>query len=228
MKRITLDGIMALHPCADYPRDRVAQLMAGRESVTARDVLGASIPAEDKLWLVLREEILDARTLRELACDFAQAALDAYGGDEKSQQAIDLALGAAAGVVDASTLEAAWAAAGEAAWAAEAAAREAARAAGAARAAAGAAAWEAAREAARAAWAAAGAAAWGARAAGAAAGAAGAAAGAAGAAAGAAAWGAGAAEEAAWGARAAEEAARAAARAAQVTHVLAVFRRAGQ
>ena len=121
MKSITLDEIMDLYPCGEYSRERIAKLMGRRKSVTALDVLAADIPDGDRLWLVLRPELLDERTLRELACDFAQSALERHGnGDIRSQQAVDMALGYAAGVVCADDMAEVRADARYAAWAAEA------------------------------------------------------------------------------------------------------------
>ena len=47
---ITVDEIMACCPCADYPRERVAELCGS--GVTAAQVLAADIPNEDKHWLL--------------------------------------------------------------------------------------------------------------------------------------------------------------------------------
>jgi hypothetical protein len=49
-------------------------------------------PAGDRLWLLLREEIVPAATLHGLACDFAEATLhiyeERYPGDSRPRDAI--------------------------------------------------------------------------------------------------------------------------------------------
>lgn len=53
---VTLDQIMAWGPC--YTRDKVHELMQGREHVTAIDILDTSIPRGDKLWAICHPELL--------------------------------------------------------------------------------------------------------------------------------------------------------------------------
>ncbi|MFA4944899.1 MAG: hypothetical protein WC789_09395 [Lentisphaeria bacterium] len=174
--RITVERILSWHPCDRYDEARLRKLFGRRESVTVGEVLRCRrVPPVDRLWLVLREEVLPAAVLREFAATCAVRALEQYGAALTAEQmdaclwACDVAsaiaagadipeeeraaAGAAAGAAawdaaGAAAWDAAWAAAWDAAWAA---ARDAAWAA--AGAAAGAAAWDAA-------WAAAGAAAW--------------------------------------------------------------------
>ena len=49
---VTVDAVMATRPC--YTRERVVQLFAGRESLTPNDIVGLPIPAQDRLWVLLR------------------------------------------------------------------------------------------------------------------------------------------------------------------------------
>jgi hypothetical protein len=144
--------------------------------LTPLQILELDIPADDRLWVVLREAVIPARALRLLACKWAREALAVAGNpDPRSVDAVDcaerLARGeatteewaaardAARDAARAAARAAAWAAASDAAWAAgsdaawaaasdaaRAAARDAAR--DAARAAARAAAWAAASDAA--------------------------------------------------------------------------------
>jgi|GEM_PF-1096268 len=74
-KTVTLDEIMAWDPCEEYPRERVAKLMGGKQSVTALEMLKWRIPAKDRLWGVLRNDFFTDAQLWELACQFAEDAL---------------------------------------------------------------------------------------------------------------------------------------------------------
>ena len=153
---ITVADIRGWKPCFD-PTEYVAEDWQG----TALDVLRVNeCPAEDRLWVVLRDQCIDARTLRLFAVLCARRALAQLDNpDPRSVTACDVAERYANGEATAKELEAAWytacdaarAAAWDTAWdAAWAAACDAARAA------AWAAAWDAAWDAAwAAAWAAA-------------------------------------------------------------------------
>jgi hypothetical protein len=149
---------------ACYTDERIAELVPA-EGLTPIQILDANCPAEDRLWVILREAIIPAKELRLLACKWAREALALVPNpDPRSVAAIEVAERFARGKATQSELAAAWAAARAAAraaaWAAaSAAASDAAWAAAsdAAWAAASAAAWAAARAAA---WAAASAAAW--------------------------------------------------------------------
>jgi len=179
MKTATINDVMNWGPCQPdeenegYPRQRVINLFDGRERLSALDMLRLDIPAEDRMWAVLREDLIDARALHLLACDFAERAMSRIDNpDPRSIKAIEIKRLWVDGKATDGDLAAAWDAARTAAWdAARGAAWDAAKnAAGvAARAAAGAAAraaaWVAAGDAARAAaggaaWDAAWAAAW--------------------------------------------------------------------
>jgi hypothetical protein len=75
MLSITIDDLMSWNPCAEYPKARVNELFAGAERVTTLDILDWDIPAKDRLWGVLHEELIPAPLLHELACQFAEHAL---------------------------------------------------------------------------------------------------------------------------------------------------------
>ena len=139
---VTLDQVMAWHPC--YDREKVETLFAGRETLTANDILDLPIPAKDKLWAVLREEVIPAPILHEFACRCVEQALELAGNpDPRSMAAIDAKRAWLRGEISdqelAAARDAARAAASDAARAASAAAR----------ATAWTAAWAAARDAAR-------------------------------------------------------------------------------
>ncbi len=159
-KTITMEDVLEWGPCTEYDLALLKALADGRRSLTPLEVLALDILIADRLWVVLREELLPAKQLRLFACRCADRAFrtERVAGrepDERSVNAVRIARRFAAGKATDTELAAAWAAAGAAAWAAAgaaagAAARAAARAAAgaAARAAAGAAAGAAARAAA--------------------------------------------------------------------------------
>jgi hypothetical protein len=157
MKTITLADVRSWRPCYDPAK----WLPQGETdwSGTALDILDRKqVPAADRLWAVLRREVLDDATLRLCACAIVRETPLGDGRrvwdlltDDRSRRVVEVVEQYARGEASDAELAAAGAAAWAAAWAA---ARAAARAAGAA-------AWAAARAAARAAWAAA----WAARAA---------------------------------------------------------------
>jgi hypothetical protein len=157
----TIQDLIGWKPCSGYSEARIHELANGRESFTALDVLDLDIPWLDKLWAVLRPELIDDRTLRLSACAFARFTPLRDGRttwdlltDQRLRTAIEVSerfaigeatqdeLDAARAAAWDAARDAAWDAARDAAWdAAWAAAWDAARAA----------AWDAARDAARAA-----------------------------------------------------------------------------
>jgi hypothetical protein len=73
MLTVTMDQVLSWEPC--YSREQIGTLFAGRERITALDVLSMDIPVEDHLWAVLREELISPRTLRLFAVWCARQAL---------------------------------------------------------------------------------------------------------------------------------------------------------
>jgi len=127
----TVDDIMALGTCEDYPRERVAKLWAGRDALSATEIAKLNIYPEDRLWAL--EALMDSDATRRLwACDVAEAALALVGDpDPRSVAAIEVArryargeateyeLAAAASAARAAAFHAAWSArsaAHDAAW----------------------------------------------------------------------------------------------------------------
>ena len=51
---ITLEQVRAWCPCPDYTDERLAELAAGRESITVDEALDLPIPARDRVWLLTR------------------------------------------------------------------------------------------------------------------------------------------------------------------------------
>ena len=51
----TVDDIMGMLPCDDYPREAVESFSGGRERVTPREVAECeAVPLEDRIWLLVR------------------------------------------------------------------------------------------------------------------------------------------------------------------------------
>ena len=153
MNSITYEEFLEFGPCyLDDPKEKALMdsIAQRQDRWTALDILELEeIPDEDKLWCVLREELIEPEKLHEFACRCAERALSRIEHpDPRSVAAIEAKRAWMKGEISDAELASAWAAA----WAAvRAAAWDAARAAT----------WDAAWDAARAAaWAAVSAAAW--------------------------------------------------------------------
>lgn len=70
----TLERMQSAYPHY-HERDRLAILTSGRESITALECLDLPISDADKLWLVLRPELIDLETVESLAHEFCDAVL---------------------------------------------------------------------------------------------------------------------------------------------------------
>jgi len=91
---VTVEQILLWKPCDEYTHDIITGLFAGREQLSALDILELDIPAADKSWTVLREELIPANILHEFACRCAENALvqarkTGYELDPRGQMAID-------------------------------------------------------------------------------------------------------------------------------------------
>ena len=76
LRRITVARVMSWKPCPGWPRERVEAIFVGRSSMTPIEFTELEdVPAKDRLWLVLREEVIPARELRLIACWSAERAL---------------------------------------------------------------------------------------------------------------------------------------------------------
>jgi len=173
MKSVTVYEIIVWGPCdPPYSPEYVRELAGGKTDWTALEILDLDIPPADRLWVVLRPELIEEHVLHTFGCDCAEWALEnerqhgrephpdswkavevkrAWIRSEASDEELAAARSDARSVAWATAGTAAWTAARAAAWdAAGAAAWDAAWDAAwtAAGAAAGAAAWDAARAAA--------------------------------------------------------------------------------
>ena len=125
MLSVTVDTILSWNPCWLNEPDGEARVRAALaplgDEITALGVLGLDISAEDRLWVVLREELIPARTLRLFACDCARRALERERSagrepDPRSWTAVEVAERYARGEATEDDLAAARAAARAAAW----------------------------------------------------------------------------------------------------------------
>ena len=98
MKTITYEDFVSFKPCwlidGETRIKHAAQLSRYRkmrDKWSAIDILRLDdVDAEDRLWLVLREELIDAPILREFACRCAERALSRIDKpDERSVAAIE-------------------------------------------------------------------------------------------------------------------------------------------
>ena len=117
---ITIADILGLNPWAEYTRDRLETIFAGRESLTAIDVCDlAGVPTADKLWLLLRGPLFTKQELRLFAARWADRVLPIFErdrpGDSRPRNCIATARRYALGEATAGELAAARAAAWDAA-----------------------------------------------------------------------------------------------------------------
>lgn len=121
MKEVTYEQVLAMDPCwcsTEKGRRRLkryADKLGGK--ATALDILHLSrVSAADRLWLVLREDFVEAAMLHEFACRCAERELTQAGvTDRRSWDAIEAKRGWLRGNVSDEQLAAAWAAASAAA-----------------------------------------------------------------------------------------------------------------
>ena len=112
---ITTEQIMSWRPCGRYDESIVSGLIG--DGKTPLEITELMIPAEDRLWVLLRQDIIPEIQLHSLACDFAQA-VSHLNQDPRVQAAIDAKRKWIVGQISDEELEAARAAARAAAWAA--------------------------------------------------------------------------------------------------------------
>jgi hypothetical protein len=82
---------MAAKQCEEYPRSRVEELWAGRETLTAEEIAALDIRVEDRLWAIIAC-YLDDRQRLLFACDCADQALRLVATpDPRSVEAVAVA-----------------------------------------------------------------------------------------------------------------------------------------
>lgn len=124
MKSITYEEFLEFGPCyLDDPKEKALMdsIAQRQDRWTALDILELEeIPDEDKLWCVLREELIEPEKLHEFACVCAERALRRVENpDPRSVAAIEAKRAWMKGEISDAELAAARAAARAAAWAAE-------------------------------------------------------------------------------------------------------------
>ena len=93
-KQLTVDDIMEWVMCKEWSREKVQEKFGKRKTVTPLQLAGAEgVSAQDKLWILLRPEIIPKKELQFLACDFAEDVLPIfekeYPDDKRLRQAIE-------------------------------------------------------------------------------------------------------------------------------------------
>ena len=104
--KITRDLLRLWGAC--YDDARIDELVP-EAGLTPLEIALDNVPVEDRLWVLLREELIPARDLRLLACGWAEAACKAAGwNDERSLAAIAVGWRHAVGEATEDELAAAW------------------------------------------------------------------------------------------------------------------------
>ena len=107
LTEITLADIEPWVRCSSEPHEKYSEdnlrLLAGGDSITPLAVCDLPIPDEDKLWVLLRPEIISEKRLRLLAALIAEHVLhifeDQFPGDNRSRNVIEAARAFARGEI---------------------------------------------------------------------------------------------------------------------------------
>ena len=62
--------ILSFNPCPSQTRDNLDTLMEGNERIDVEFILNVGVPADHKLWLILRPELLPIETLEKIRAAF--------------------------------------------------------------------------------------------------------------------------------------------------------------
>jgi len=118
MKTWTIDEMRAEHPCAEYGRARIADLWAGRESLTVGEILVLDIRASHRTWVACRPGALAHEMRRRWLDGIATRAVTTHarhcGVPAVEQWAVqwldgtDRTVGAAEAAAEAAARAAAW------------------------------------------------------------------------------------------------------------------------
>lgn len=114
ISRMTVEEVCALDHCYDSSAD-IHALAGGQDTWSALEILDhPDVPFDDKLWLVLREDLIPAPMLHEIACRFAETVSHLWE-DPRCRAAVDAKRAWLRGEIDDVELAAAREAAGDAA-----------------------------------------------------------------------------------------------------------------
>ena len=69
MLTVSIADVLSFNPCESESAARMEELFAGRERISALDILAMDIPDEHKYWLILRPELIDEATLTLIKTD---------------------------------------------------------------------------------------------------------------------------------------------------------------
>lgn len=73
MKYVTIEQILDLPRCHDYPPDRVRELFGGRKRVALTTISGSKLPSFDRLWVLTA--LMNPKDQRLFACECASRVL---------------------------------------------------------------------------------------------------------------------------------------------------------
>jgi len=77
--KITIDQILAWDPCVYYDtREKIIEKTDSNWPKTPLQIAHLDIPARDRMWVLLRPEIIPEYQLHLLACDFAEEVLPIF------------------------------------------------------------------------------------------------------------------------------------------------------
>lgn len=72
---MTIEQLLKKNPC--WPEYKIRRIAGGKKEWNALEVLDLEIPAKDKLWVVLRKELIEEYDLSMIAYLIADYAIDA-------------------------------------------------------------------------------------------------------------------------------------------------------
>ena len=75
MDKIYIRDIMNFGPCPDWTEERLQALDPDNKGLTPLEICESNVDCADKLWVLLRPEIIPEKVLHELSCIFAERAL---------------------------------------------------------------------------------------------------------------------------------------------------------
>jgi hypothetical protein len=76
MKKITIDKVLRWNPCTEYDtKEKILKVTKGKISLTPLKVANLKIPPADKVWVLLRPEILGKKNYKEIGFKIADRAV---------------------------------------------------------------------------------------------------------------------------------------------------------